>query len=102
MKKWFLPLLAVLIISKVNAQELEVTVEILTPKLQTVDPKVFQTLKQTMEEFMNNQKWTEDEFEQEERIRLDMIMTITTEIDANTFEAEIQLQSTRPVFGSHN
>lgn len=100
MKKWFLPVLVLLFFSKINAQELEVTVEILTPKLQTVDPKVFVTLQQTIEEFMNNQKWTEDEFEQEERIRLDMIMTITSEIDPTTFEAEIQLQSTRPVFGS--
>ena len=100
MKKWFLPLLALLFVSKISGQELEVTVDILTPKLQLVDPKVFGTLKQTMEEFMNNQKWTEDEFEQEERIRLDIIMTITSEIDANTFEAEIQLLSTRPVFGS--
>ena len=100
MKKWFLPILAILCLSKLNAQELEVTVQILTPKLQTADPKVFETLRQTMEEFMNNQKWTDDEFEQEERIQLDMIMTITDEIDQNTFGAELQLQSTRPVFGS--
>ncbi len=100
MKKWFLPLLVILFVSKIDAQELEVSVEILTPKLQTADPKVFETLRQSIEEFMNNQKWTDDEYEQEERIRLDMIMTITSEIDANTFEAELQLQSTRPVFGS--
>ncbi len=100
MKKWFLPILVSLFVIKAGAQELEVSVQILTPMLQTVDPKVFETLRQTMEEFMNNQKWTEDQFEQEERIRLDMIMTITSEIDPNTFEAEIQLQSTRPVFGS--
>lgn len=100
MKKWILPILSVFIMVQANAQELEVKVTMNTPKLQLVDPKVFETLRQTIEEFMNNQRWTQDEFEQEERINLDMIMTITSEIDANTFEAELLLQSSRPVYGS--
>jgi len=100
MKNWFLPILAIFLSVQVQAQELNVNVTMNTPKLQTADPKVFETLKQTIEEFMNNQKWTSDEFEQEERIKLDIIMTITTEIDANTFGAELLLQSTRPVYGS--
>jgi hypothetical protein len=82
------------------AQELEVKVTINTPKLQTADPKVFETLKTSIEEFMNNQKWTTEVFEQEERIKMDIVMTISKELSANTFEAEVSLQSIRPVFGS--
>ncbi|HFA48734.1 MAG TPA: DUF4835 family protein [Bacteroidetes bacterium] len=100
MKNWFLLILATLVFAKIDAQELNVTVDIQTPKLQTVDPKVFETLEQTMKEFLNNQKWTKDEFEQEERIDLNIVMTITAEINPTTFNAELLLQSTRPVFGS--
>ena len=82
------------------AQELEVKVDMKTPKLQTADPAVFQTLRTSIEEFMNNQKWTNDVYEQEERIKVNIVITISKELAANTFEAEISLQSIRPVFNS--
>ncbi|MEO1257936.1 MAG: DUF4835 family protein [Bacteroidota bacterium] len=100
MKNWFLPVLFLLTLCHAGAQELEVTVSILTPQLQTTDPKVFQTLSQTMEEFLNNQKWTENDYEQDERIKMDLIMTITSETNGDTYTAELAITSTRPVFGS--
>ena len=100
MKKWFLLAILSVFICKTWAQELEVSITINTPKLQTADPKVFETLKTGVEEFMNNQKWTNDVFEQEERIKMDIVMTISKELSSNTFEAEISLQSIRPVYNS--
>lgn len=100
MKKWFLLVVAFLFNFCVQAQELTVKVTVNTPKLQTADPQVFQTLRTAVEEFMNNQKWTNDVFEQEERIKMDIVITISKELAANTFEAEVSLQSTRPVFNS--
>ncbi len=100
MKKCFFFALASLFICTAQAQELAVKVTMNTPKLQTTDPQVFQTLRTAVEEFMNNQKWTNDVFEQEERIKLDIVITISKELAANTFEAEVSLQSTRPVFNS--
>jgi hypothetical protein len=82
------------------AQELEVKVTINTPKLQTADPAVFGTLKTAIEEFMNNQKWTNEVVEQTERIKMDIVMTISKELSATSFEAELSLQSIRPIFGS--
>ncbi len=72
-----------------------------TPKLQTADPAVFQTLRQAVEEFMNNQKWTTDVFDETERIKMDIVITISKELSSNTFEAEISCQSIRPVYGSN-
>jgi hypothetical protein len=92
--------LVFLAVSNFYAQELNVSVTINTPMLQTADPKVFETLRTTIEEFMNNQKWTNDAFEEEERINLDIVMTISEEINATTFKAELALQSSRPVYGS--
>ena len=63
----------------VQAQELNVNVKVNTQKLQTVDPKVFETLEQTITEFLNSQKWTTDVFENTERINCNFILTIQEE-----------------------
>ncbi|MFQ5447423.1 MAG: DUF4835 family protein [Saprospiraceae bacterium] len=100
MKKLFFLVVGLASCLWLPAQELEVSISINTPKLQTADPKVFETLESSLEEFMNNQKWTSEVFEQEERIKVSFVMTITKELSANTFEAELSLQSIRPVYGS--
>lgn len=100
MKKVLSLLILLITIRSLNAQELNVQVTINTPKLQTTAPEVFETLKTAIEEFMNNQKWTNEVFEQEERISLNLVLTITKELSTNTFEGELSLQSVRPVFGS--
>lgn len=84
----------------VQAQELNATVKINIQKLQTVDPKVFQTLEQTIREFMNNQKWTEDVFELDERINCNIVLTIQEERSPTTFKADLAIQASRPIYGS--
>ncbi|MBI1228166.1 MAG: DUF4835 family protein [Bacteroidetes bacterium] len=101
MKNWFLLFALGFFACSLQAQELKVRVTMNTPKLQTADAAVFQTLKQSIEEFMNNQKWTNDVFEEEERISLDLVITISKELSSNSFEAELSLQSIRPVYASN-
>jgi hypothetical protein len=101
MKNWFLLFIAVLFAASTQAQELKVKVTVNTPMLQTADPALFQTLRQAIEEFMNNQKWTTDVYEEEERIQMDIVFTISKELSANTFEAELSCQSIRPVYASN-
>ena len=82
------------------AQELQATVKINSPKIQNTDVKVFRTLESQLIEFLNNTKWTDDVFEPEERIKLNITMNIDKEVDASTFEAVINIQATRPIFGT--
>ncbi len=83
-----------------QAQELNFTVKMNTQKVQTTDPKVFESLQIVVSEFLNSQKWTEDVFEPEERIECNLLLTITQEIDNNTFAADITIQASRPIFNS--
>lgn len=83
-----------------SAQELNVNVRVNTQKLQTVDPKVFETLEQTIAEFFNSQKWTTDVFEIEERINCNFLLTIQEELSPTSFKADLAVQSSRPVYGS--
>ena len=82
------------------AQELEFEVTVNTPKNQIVDPKVFQDMENQIEAFINSRKWTSDVFEQNERIKGNIQLTITEELSATSFQAEIAIQSVRPVYGS--
>lgn len=85
----------------VIAQELDVTVTVSTPKIQTADPKVFENLEQSIQEFMNNQRWTEDYYEPYERIQCNIQLTITEERNATNFKADLGILATRPVFNSN-
>lgn len=101
MRKFFAILFLLLAACGVHAQEIRATVNINTPKLQNADPKVFETLRQSMEEFFNNTRWTEDEFEPEERIELQIQMTITLEESDTRFKADLLMQSSRPIYNSN-
>jgi len=84
----------------VMAQELNCNIRIITPKLNIVDPRVFQSLEKELKEFMNNRKWTSDNYKQHERIDISYILTITEEISVDKFRATLQIQSSRPVFNT--
>ncbi len=84
----------------VNAQELNCKVVINTPKLQTADPKVFQTLQTAMKEFMNNTAWTDANLENFEKLDINLTLNIREEVNANTFKGDLAIQMVRPVFNS--
>jgi hypothetical protein len=80
--------------------ELNATVKINTPQLVTVDRRVFDQLEVTLRDFLNNTKWTNETFEQDERIKCSFILTISSELDNTNFQGELAVQAVRPVFGS--
>lgn len=84
----------------IHAQELNCTVKVITAQLQTADPKIFQTLQKSVYEFMNNRKWTNDNFKSGERIECSILINITQEISSDKFGAQISVQSNRPVYNS--
>lgn len=85
---------------KLFAQELKATVDITVPKLQVADPSLFKTMKADLEDFLNNQRFTNDEFEEHERIQCTFQMNITSELEDNYFTADVAIQSLRPVYNS--
>ena len=84
-----------------SGQELNFNVKVTaSPSLSKVDPKIFSSLEGQIEEFINNTKWTDDEFEEEERIKGNIQLTIVSDESATSFVADMLIQSTRPVFNS--
>jgi len=87
-------------IDKVYGQELEFDVTVNTPKLQTVDPRVFQDMESQLQNFLNTRRWTSDKFSSEERIKCNIQLTITEELSPTNFSADLAIQSARPIFNS--
>ena len=83
-----------------QAQELKAEVTVSTPKLQTTDPAVFKTLEKDLREFLNQERWTNDEYKPHERIDCNFSVNITAELGGNAFSADIAIKAIRPVYGT--
>lgn len=99
MRNWILLAFLLGFTGLVQAQELNATVKVNYQQVQLVDPSVFATLEQAVTEFLN-QKWTNDIYEIEERIDCNFILTLQKEISATSFEMNLAVQSSRPIFGT--
>ncbi|MFT6414956.1 MAG: hypothetical protein ACJARZ_000290, partial [Dokdonia sp.] len=83
-----------------SAQELNCVVVINAEQTGKSDLQVFRTLEREVTEFVNNTVWTDKSYKNQERIDCSMNIIIR-KIDADIFEASIQVQSSRPVFNSN-
>ncbi len=87
--------------SKASAQELNCTVQILAPQIQgTTEKRIFEALKNSVYEFMNNTHFTKDNFAATERITMSILINITDELAVDQFKGTFQIQTNRAVFKS--
>lgn len=102
MKKLGIILITILISysSSVVAQELRCNVSISAAQIQGANKNVFQTLQADLYEFMNNRKWTNDTYTQEERIECNIFIQLTERISSDEFKGTMTVQLKRPVFNS--
>lgn len=92
-----IPLLA--LACAAGAQELKCTVTVNSDKVQGSNKSLFTTLQQSMEEFINNTKWTNLTFQEKERIECNMMLVVSA-VQDNIIIGELTCQSRRPVYGS--
>ena len=85
----------------VHAQELEAKININHSKVQGTDASVFDNLKQTLEQFVNERQWTALQFQKNERITCNFNITVDKYVQAeNRFECTATIQANRPVFNA--
>lgn len=84
-----------------SAQELVARVSVIksTNVTSSVDGKIFQTLQAALNTFLNNRKWTDETYQQNEKINCNFLITIR-EADNNIFKANLTVQAARPVYNS--
>ncbi|MBO4485530.1 MAG: DUF4835 family protein [Prevotella sp.] len=85
----------------VCAQELQAKVTINRNQIQGTDASVFESLQQTLEQFINDRQWTNLQFQKNERIVCNFNITVTKyNADDNAFTCTALIQANRPVFNS--
>ena len=96
----FILLLCVGWAPKLNAQELNCSVEVNSEQIQGSNKEVFTTLKQAIADYMNTNKWTDAQFYANEKIECRLYFTIKSYDDSNVMSGDLQIQSSRPVYNS--
>ena len=81
------------------AQELNCTVSINSDLIEGSNKQVYATLQTAIEEYINQNRWTNMTFAEHEKIECSM-MIIVKEAANNLYTCEMTLQSRRPVFGT--
>jgi hypothetical protein len=85
----------------VQAQELKATINIVSNQVgNTVNPSVFRTLQAALNSFMNNRKWTSDNYGPNEKIQCSFLLNLESSGDANVYNASLTIQAARPVYNS--
>lgn len=82
------------------AQELNAIVIVNAEQTNKADLQVFKTLERALTEYMNNTKWTDRKFKQQERIDCSFNIIVNRQ-EGNNFSATIQVGASRPVYGSN-
>lgn len=92
-----------------QGQEFRCAVSINYQKLMTTtqpyesggDKKVFDNMKQALEDFINGTKWTNLELEQQEKIECTFSIILSQRTSATDFVGQISIQMKRPVYNSN-
>ncbi|MCR8558412.1 DUF4835 family protein [Mucilaginibacter sp. BJC16-A38] len=100
MKAFGIYILLICLSLKVAAQDLNAHVQVVSPKIQSTNKRIFQALETAMKDFLNGRKWSADVILPQERIECNFILNITTWDGSSNFAGELQVQSSRPVYGS--
>ena len=109
MRSW-LSIIVLMFVSltAVRAQEFRCAVQVNYQKLLTTtqayesasDKKVFESMKQAIEDFVNGRRWTAVNFEQQEQIDCSIALILNTRSSATDFAGQLQIQMRRPVYNS--
>jgi len=82
------------------AQELEAQVIVNSDLVNQTNQQIFKTLERSLNEFLNTQVWTNQEFLSQEKITCSFVFNLSN-YNNDQFEATLQVQSQRPVFDTN-
>ena len=99
MRKVLIMISFVLLPFLAKGQELRCNVQVVSQQIQGSNLQIFKTLETSLKEFLNQTKWTDRVVKPEEKVNCAFTMIVTKRED-NRFTATLQVQSSRPVYGT--
>lgn len=86
--------------AKADGEELNATVMLNASKVQGSNTEVFESLEESLTEFVGNRKWTGNTYEEEERIVCNFSFVVNSYANDGSFDCSLMVQASRPVYGS--
>lgn len=85
----------------VAAQELQARITINASQISSqTDKKIFQTLQNSLNNFLNNRKWTNETFQTNEKIVCHFLVVVRAALGNNVYQASLTVQAARPVYNA--
>ena len=83
-----------------HAQQIEAQFVVNADFVNQTNQQIFETLEQSVNEFINTKDWTGEEINPEERVQCTFVLNLTG-FSGSSFEGTLQVQVERPVFNSN-
>ena len=102
-KKFFLIFIIIGLRFSADCQEIQARLSVVVNKdkiSSQVDRKIFQTLQTALANFINNRKWTNDAFQQSEKIQCNFLLNINDVAGPNIYKATLTIQAARPAYNT--
>ena len=100
MNRLFLLLTVLFLSEQIYSQELNAQVIVNSDLVNQTNQQIFKTLERSLNEFINTQVWTNQEFLTQEKITCSFVFNLLA-YSNDQFEATLQVQSQRPVFNTN-
>lgn len=89
------------VITIAQAQEIKATITVVTNRVNNgTNPSVFRTFQTALNNFINNRKWTQDNFQANEKIQCNFLLNLEASGEPNIYNADLTIQAARPVFNT--
>lgn len=99
MNKYIILLFVFLMGQGLFAQMVNSSVSIDAQQTGRTQLSIFNTLEKAVEDFLNSSRWSNESLPNDQRIQASFFITINS-YSSNSFRGSIQIQSSRPVYGS--
>lgn len=100
MRKVLFAFLLILPLTKMDSQELNAQFIVNADLVNQTNQQIFQTLERSLNEFVNSQSWSNQDFFPQEKITCSFVLNLTN-YNASKFEGTLQIQSQRTIFDSN-
>lgn len=91
---------AIISLADIEAQELNAKLTINSSKVPAANQNLFSAMESSLNQLLNDQAWTNTSFNRNERIDCSVNISISEMTSDNSFVAEMQVTSRRPVYNS--
>lgn len=89
------------LVTQLWAQDINANVTVIASRVpSSVDHKIFTTLQNALHDFINGRNWSNETFQNNEKIRCNFLINIASAGDNNSYAASLTVQAGRPIYNS--